>query len=107
MRPAVLLLILLTSHLAAEVVTSGAHRFRIETVAEGLENPWALAQLPDGSFLLNERSGQLLRIDQPGATPRKISGVPSVVARGSIYAIPAVAREGGARAGQLEQSASR
>jgi len=81
-RPAVLLLILLTSHLAAEVVTSGAHRFRVETVAEGLENPWALAQLPDGSFLFTERSGQLLHIDQPGTTPRKISGVPSVVARG-------------------------
>ncbi len=64
------------------MVTSGLHRFRIETVAEGLENPWALAQLPDGSFLLTERSGQLLRIDQPGAAPRKISGVPSVVARG-------------------------
>ena len=77
-----LLLLLTTAWLAAEVVNSDAHRFRVETVAEGLDRPWAVAQLPDGQFLVTERRGNLLLIDAPGGKPRQISGVPEVVARG-------------------------
>lgn len=74
---------LLSATLAwADVTDSSAHRFRVETIADGLEHPWALAQLPDGRFLVTERRGRLLLIDSPGAEPREISGVPPVVARG-------------------------
>ena len=77
-----LLLLLTTTWSVAEVVGSYAHRFRVETVAEGLDHPWAVAQLPDGQFLVTERRGNLLLIDRPGGKPRQISGVPEVAARG-------------------------
>ena len=82
MKRAILLLALLATAAAAEVVTSGGHRFRVETIADGLDHPWAVARLPDGRFLVTERPGHLLLIDKPGAAPRKIAGVPAVVARG-------------------------
>ena len=81
MRPALIILLLATAAMA-EVVSSDAHRFRVETIADGLDHPWAVAQLPDGKFLVTERSGKLLLIDGPGANPRRISGVPAVYARG-------------------------
>jgi len=66
---------------AADVVASSAHRFRLETVADGLEHPWAVAKLPDGDFLVTERAGRLLRVGKDGAkTP--VAGVPEVVVKG-------------------------
>jgi len=82
MKLATLLLLLATTCVGAEVVDSQAHRFRVETVAEGLEHPWAVARLPDGRFLITERGGRLLLLDRPGAKPRGVSGVPPVFARG-------------------------
>ena len=50
-------------------------------VASGLEQPWSLAPLPDGRFLVSERSGQLKLVSTDGdATP--VSGVPEVSTRG-------------------------
>ncbi|NNC10209.1 PQQ-dependent sugar dehydrogenase, partial [Corallococcus exiguus] len=31
----------------------------VETIAQGLENPWSLAFLPDGGMLVTERPGRL------------------------------------------------
>lgn len=66
---------------AEETVTSSAHRFRVETVADGLEHPWAVAMLPDGDFLATERGGKVLRIAKDG-TKTAIGGVPEVFVRG-------------------------
>jgi aldose sugar dehydrogenase len=52
------------------------------TVARGLDQPWGLAFLPDGSMLVTERPGRLRRVTGQGALSAPIEGVPGVDARG-------------------------
>jgi len=82
MRFVPVILLLAAASGLAEVVDSSAHRFRVETIAEGLEHPWAVARLPDGQFLITERGGRLLLFNTPGAEPREVAGVPKVFVRG-------------------------
>ena len=57
--------------------------FKVETVAEGLRNPWAMEMLPDGRFLVTERSGRLRVIGADGKLQKEpVANVPDVVARG-------------------------
>ncbi|KPP89112.1 MAG: glucose/sorbosone dehydrogenase family protein [Rhodobacteraceae bacterium HLUCCA08] len=49
--------------------------------AEGLDTPWGIAALPDGGYLVTERSGALRRVGPDGAVSEPISGVPEVDAR--------------------------
>jgi len=55
---------------------------RVTEIARGLEHPWAVALLPDGSFLVSERSGRLRRIGAAGTISAPLAGVPSVWAQG-------------------------
>ena len=55
---------------------------RAETVAKGLEHPWALAFLPDGRILVTERPGRLRIVDRNGRLSQPLSGVPKVYAQG-------------------------
>ncbi len=50
-------------------------------VIEDLDQPWAVAFLPDGGFLITERGGKLLRIFKDGPR-REVTGVPEVRASG-------------------------
>lgn len=64
-------------------VTSSAQAdFSVVTLAEGLENPWGLAFLPDGAMLITERSGDLRLFKDGRLEDQAIAGVPAVVARG-------------------------
>lgn len=65
----------------AQTVDSSAGKLTATVLAEGLDHPWAMAFLPDGRFLVTERSGQLLVIDN-GVESGAIEGVPRVVAEG-------------------------
>ena len=63
--------------------TDGARqKAAITTIAHGLEHPWAVALLHDGSFLVTERPGRLRRVSARGAISEPIAGVPPVWAQG-------------------------
>jgi glucose/arabinose dehydrogenase len=57
-------------------------RFAVTTVASGLENPWALAFLPDGRMLVTERPGRLRLVARDGRLSPPVIGVPPVAATG-------------------------
>ena len=67
---------------APQTEASKAGELRIETVATGLEHPWAVALLPDGGFLVTERPGRLRRISADGQVSAPLAGVPAVFAEG-------------------------
>lgn len=67
---------------AEDVVASEAHRFRVETIAEGLENPWSVERLPDGTYLISERAGRLRVVREGRLEPEPVRGTPEVWARG-------------------------
>lgn len=62
-------------------ITAGSFKVDAEIVADGLEHPWGLDFLPDGSMLVTERPGRL-RIVESGALSEPVMGVPKVAARG-------------------------
>ncbi|UVJ42301.1 PQQ-dependent sugar dehydrogenase [Pseudomonas sp. LS1212] len=56
---------------------------RVETIAQGLNHPWALAFLPDAKgMLVTERQGNLRVVSSDGKVGAPISGTPEVFARG-------------------------
>jgi glucose/arabinose dehydrogenase len=56
--------------------------FDVVTVVEGLENPWALAFLPNGKMLATERPGRLRIVSPDGKLSEPVAGLPAVDARG-------------------------
>ena len=59
-----------------------AQTVRPEAVATGLQNPWALAFLPQGRFLVTERPGRLRVVEADGRLGPIVAGLPAIEAGG-------------------------
>lgn len=57
-------------------------RFSVETVATGLEHPWAVQELPDGQMIVTERAGRIRIVSAGGRLSNPVRGVPRVLADG-------------------------
>lgn len=55
-----------------------SERYRVETVAEGLESPWAIVSVPDGRLFVTERPGRLRVVRDGRLVPEPVPGVPRV-----------------------------
>ena len=75
------LMLLPIAAVEAQTIESSVGPVAATVLAEGLDHPWAMAMLPDGRFLVTERSGQLVVI-KSGVVTGSIEGVPTVVAQG-------------------------
>jgi glucose/arabinose dehydrogenase len=71
----------------AELLAGTAQTFKtqkltlsVETVADGLDHPWGMAFLPDGTILVTERRGRLLALKDGNAS--EVAGAPQVLASG-------------------------
>lgn len=67
---------------APESWQSDKARFRLETVASGLEHPWSIAFLPDGRQLVTERAGRLRVIQNGSLQEAPVTGLPELVVSG-------------------------
>lgn len=56
----------------------GETKFRVETIASGLEVPWAFAFLPDGNMLFTERPGRVRLIENGKLQTSSVYNVPDV-----------------------------
>lgn len=79
MLRALTIFLLLATPLRAETYQTSAGAVNVQAIATGLDEPWAVAFVPDG-LLITERDGRLLY----GANGKlsSVKGVPQVLARG-------------------------
>jgi glucose/arabinose dehydrogenase len=63
-----------------QVFAGEGHSYRVVPI-KGLENPWALAILPNGDILVTERPGRLRIIRKGVLDPQPIAGLPEINTR--------------------------
>lgn len=56
--------------------------YQVNVIAENLGNPWGIINLPDGRFLITEKSGFAYIISEDGQNVKKVTGFPSVDDKG-------------------------
>jgi glucose/arabinose dehydrogenase len=65
-----------------ELIDTEQGPIKVETVAQGLDQLWGLAFLPDGRMLVTEKPGRLRIVSMDGTISEPIKGVPKVIANG-------------------------
>ncbi|MFO7729158.1 MAG: PQQ-dependent sugar dehydrogenase [Spirochaetia bacterium] len=75
----IILVLLTTLLLPVNVIAEQSH-FEIEKVVKGLEHPWAMAFLPNGDILINERPGRMQRLS--GGELMVVKGLPDIYSTG-------------------------
>jgi len=66
----------------AQTFSSSAGEIVVETIAQGLEHPWAIAFLSKRRMLVTERPGRMRIVTSNGTLSPAIAGVPKVFASG-------------------------
>jgi glucose/arabinose dehydrogenase/polyisoprenoid-binding protein YceI len=59
------------------------HAFTLDTLASGIEHPWAMAFLPDGRVLVTERPGRMRIVEKNGTLSAPLQGLPPIKALGN------------------------
>jgi glucose/arabinose dehydrogenase len=57
-------------------------KVKVETIATGLEHPWAVEALADGRFVVTEKAGRLRVVTKEGRVLAPIAGIPKVADAG-------------------------
>lgn len=70
------------AHALDEVIGTEKTAIHVETFADGLDSPWALAFLPDGRMLVTEKPGRLRIVSANGQLSAPLNGAPKVDDRG-------------------------
>ncbi len=79
---AALLLSPLAAVAASAVEMVDPARYQVSEIATGLDHPWSLAFLPDGSILVTERNGGLRVIRDGALLPDRVANVPDTYVSG-------------------------
>ncbi len=64
----------------SDVIETASGPVQVTQVVRGLDTPWAIGILPDGSFVVTERDGELLFVAEGEA--KRVEGLPKVAANG-------------------------
>lgn len=71
-----------TASAATISVKTETGNIQVKTIAQGLENVWGMAFLPDGSMLVTERAGRMRIVSAAGKVGEPLMGLPPLYAKG-------------------------
>jgi aldose sugar dehydrogenase len=57
---------------------------KVTTIVGNLDNPWAVAQLPSGRFLVTEKPGRFRLLNKDGSSYDTITDLPPILYRGQV-----------------------
>lgn len=67
---------------AQQILDTQEYKVTATTLVKGLKNPWSIAFLPDGRWLITERAGNLRIVENGKLLPKAVAGLPEVVEHG-------------------------